>query len=145
MTDREYFYHITQKKWPQKITLYPKIQGQHRSILEPKISRICVSSTIEGCLIALGSCLWQNKSIFVYRTSVKVKAYNAVDVCDSKITKEKWLKTPIKFVKIGTVNKLLPREIFYLPAGTGLEFDLKAQLNWYNILYDMNFSFVDFL
>jgi hypothetical protein len=139
----KFYYHITQQKWPERITLTPKLDGPNRSIDEPETYRTCVSPTIEGCLIALGSCLAMNKKTNIYRTINKVVARNPYAVIDSCITKEKWLTKPIRFMKVGKINKLLPEEIYYLSVG-GCN-DLKFQDNLFKALVEMNRSFVDFI
>lgn len=97
---------------------------------------------IEGCLVALGSCLALQKTTYIYRTINKVIARNPYNVIDSCITKEKWLIKPIRFMKIGKINKLLPKEIYYLSVG-GCN-DLKFQDNLFKALLEMNRSFVNF-
>jgi hypothetical protein len=117
----KYYYHITQKSWPDKITLRPKKSGCNRASTEPKIYRTCVSSSIEGCLVALGCCLyWQGidlPGIDIYRTVNKVLAVEPYDVLDSCVTKEKWLTRPIRFEKVGFINKKLPKQVYNLSTG----------------------------
>lgn len=117
MATPKYYYHITQRKWPDKITLRPKKSGCHRASNEPKIYRTCVSSTIEGCLVALGCCLYSNVTISIYRTVNKVLAVEPYDVSDSHVTKEKWLTRPIKFKKVGIINNKLTSQVYNLSTG----------------------------
>lgn len=142
MVKPKFYYHITQNKWPKRIKLIPRIEGQHRSEDEPLISRTCVAPSIEGCLIALGSCLLLSRPIYIYRTIKKVSVRNPYKVIDSCVTKEKWITKPIKFMKIGKINDLLPKEIYYLSVG-GYS-DLKFQDNALNDLKRMKLSFIDF-
>src|ERR1700748_916649 len=135
MIKPKFYFHITQEKWPERITLRPKIYGKFRSIDEPEIARTCVAPTIKGCLIAMGACLFINKPIYIYRTINKVSARNPYSVIDSCITKEKWLTKPIRFMKVGKINKLLPKEIYYLEVG-GWDC-MKFQDNLFKSLKDM--------
>lgn len=142
MVKPKFYYHITQKKWPERVKLIPRSEGEHRLDNEPLIERICVSPTIEGCLVALGSCLLLSRPIYIYRTIKKVSVKNPYRVLDSHVTKEKWIIKPIKFMKIGKINKFLPKELYYLSAG-GHD-DHKFQYNMLNNLKEMNLNFVDF-
>ncbi len=120
MATPKYYYHITQKQWPQEVTLKPRNKGWHRALTEPKTYRTCVSASIEGCLVALGSCLlWKSNlpGISIYRTLNKVIAKNTYDVADSAVTKEKWLTRPIKFIKVGFMNENLPEKLLKLSTG----------------------------
>ena len=140
MVKRQFYYHITQKKWPKRITLTPRNKGDHRAVNEPEVSRICVSPSIEECVIALGTCLICHFNINIYRTVSKVSAINPYDVTDSHITKEKWLIKPTRFMKVGTINYLIPGTIFDLSVGNavGIEKQSEALQN----LKDMKLRFV---
>lgn|SRR3990167_10649152 len=128
-----YYYHITHKKWPKKIKLLPRTYGEHRCSDEPAISRICVSSTIQGCLIALGWCLEHAKCICIYRTKNKVIASKPRKITDAKITKEMWLVEPTKFIKYGKIitNKI-PEGLFSMKVGS--KSDLAEQKRMYKLL-----------
>jgi hypothetical protein len=139
----KFYYHLTQHKWPKEITLIPKIEGDHRACDEPEISRTCVSPTIEGCLVALGCCLGKSNITYIYCTKNKVLAKNPYRVADSSITKEKWLIKPIKFERIGIINKLLPQELYYL--GVGGYSNQDEQISMLKKLKKMNLSFVDWI
>jgi len=113
MTTPSFLFHITNKKsWGKKRILKPKIKGINRAIEEPEISRTCVSPSISRCLLALP--YDDNTSYYIYRTYQKVRGYYPYDVKDSCITLEKWLTTPITFIKIGEIStdimKKLPDE-----------------------------------
>jgi len=120
---RQYYYHITQKNWPYKKKLKPKSYGSNRSDEEPDDRRICVSSTIEGCLLALGSCLdW--RATFIYRTSSKVVAKKPYNVEDAKITGEMWLVRPSSFELYGEINlENLPESLLNTNVGDKDAFD----------------------
>lgn len=140
MRNPKYYYHITQKKWPDKLILYPQIDGEHRSDDEPILTRTCVAPTIEGCLVALGCCLSMCRQIYIYRTQNKVLARNPYKVEDSWITKEKWLIKPITFKKYGLINDKLPKELYYM--GVGGYSNQKEQLAMLEQLKNMKLSFV---
>jgi hypothetical protein len=143
MVKRHFYYHVTQKKWPKRITLSPRKIGEHRAIDEPEINRICVSPSIEECIIALGSCLKYYSNINIYRTVSKVYAYNSYDIPDSHITQEKWLINPTRFMKIGAVNYLIPESIFDLSVGNSSGFE--KQIENLKKLQNMKLKFVTWL
>ena len=120
----KFYYHLTQQTWPERITLYPQIDGEHRSDDEPEVCRTCVAPTVEGCLIALGQCLYGCREVSIYRTVNKVKARNPYQVYDSYLTKEKWLMKPIRFMKVGFINEFLPQSVRHFCPG-----DYKATPN----------------
>jgi len=100
---KKYYYHVTEKFWGKQITLNPRITGKKRDLdYEPKVKRICVSSTIEGCLTAVY--LYEMTEWNIYRTKRKVIAHKTKDIPDSKITNEFWLKRPTQFVYHGSVR-----------------------------------------
>jgi hypothetical protein len=114
---RQYYYHITQKKWAYKKLLKPKSYGSNRGDDEPVDRRICVSPTIEGCLLALGCCL-SYAPAFVYRTSNKVIANKPYDVQDAKITGEMWLIRPASFERYGEIiMENLPNSLLDISVG----------------------------
>jgi hypothetical protein len=139
----KYYYHITQNKWPERLTLKPRIEGVNRSMDEPEVSRICVAPTIEGCLVALGCCLSICNYSYIYRTENKVLARNPYRVEDSSITKEKWITKQILFKKIGIINDYLPHELYYM--GVGGYSNLKEQKAMLKKLNKMNLNFVDWV
>lgn len=90
-----HYYHVTRKdfgqRWkPEK--LYS--QTENRPTEEPLVARICVCSTVSGCLSAIG----QLGKMFVYRTLRKCRPIFAQQVCDAKITGERWILKPVTFI-----------------------------------------------
>ena len=67
-----YYYHLTSCDWGNKVVLHPRVKGYYRAEDEPFVSRICVSSEIEGCMVAVPCA--QFRSINIYRTAMKVEA-----------------------------------------------------------------------
>lgn len=143
MLKPKFYYHLTQKEWPERITLSPREDGDHRAEHEPVISRTCVAPTIEGCLVALGSCLSTYRTINIYRTVTKVQARTPYRVDDSFITKEKWIVKPIRFMKIGIINDSLPDYVREISSGDSLAFE--EQESAMIDLKSMKLNFVDWL
>jgi hypothetical protein len=113
MSTPRFLFHVTDKKsWGKEKVLKPKIRGKNRGIAEPGISRTCVSPDISRCLLALP--YEDDEPYYIYRTYKKVRGYYPYDVEDSCITYEKWLTTPITFIKIGEIStniiRMLPAE-----------------------------------
>ena len=101
-----FLFHITKKRsWGEKKVLAPKIKGINRGCGEPEISRTCVASTITGCFLAIP--YYPGESFYVYRTYHKVRGYYPYDVCDSRMTREKWLLSPTTFIKVGYISREL--------------------------------------
>lgn len=119
MSKKQYYYHITQKiSWGNEIILFPKSYGKNRSDGEIETPRICVSPTIEGCLVALGDLLNINKPIYIYRTKYKVQSSLAKEINDASITGEKWMLRPTIFICVGKINKkYLPENFFDMSVG----------------------------
>ena len=108
-----FLFHVTTKKsWGKQVQLTPRKTGKNRAIGEPEIKRICVAPTISRCFIAIP--YEETETYYIYRTLRKVQGYYPYDVFDSRITREKWLISPISFIKIGVVPnhllKLFPEE-----------------------------------
>ncbi len=117
-TMKKYYYHITTRSWPKNVLLKPRKYGANRADEEPKTARICVAPTIEGCLIALGSCLPLSSDLYIYRTVRKINAIKPIDVIDSEITEEMWLLRPINFKYVGKIKKkTLPEHLYWLDVG----------------------------
>jgi len=139
---KHYYYHLTQKPWAKRVTLKPRLHGCNRSDREPECKRICVSSNIERCLVALGSCLYRTRDIRIYRTENKVLGHQAWGVVDSKVTKEKWLTRPIKFVRVGIIKSDSSdlRTIFNMATGDSIY--LKDQTKQLRRLIKLKKSYV---
>lgn len=100
-----YYYHLTSLDWGNKVILHPRVKGYYRAEDEPSVSRICVSSEIEGCMVAIPCA--QFRSINIYRTAIKTEAVRPYDVVDSNITSEFWILKSKTFIFIGSINKAI--------------------------------------
>jgi len=96
-----YYYHISYLEWGDSITLRPRSKGPCRAESEPNIPRICVAPSILLCLCAVSA------EANVYRTESPQIAAIPTKVNDSRITSERWLLNPTKFVFLKTI----PREV----------------------------------
>lgn len=118
--NKRYLYHVTQGKI-SNLNWEPRDYGVNRSDLEPDIARICCSTSIQGCLIALCSCLENDEDIVILRSVKKVNYYipTKKEVVDSKITNEVWRlkKTSFKVLKIIKPH-ILPQKLFDISVGT---------------------------
>ena len=95
----QYFYHVTPKNLGEKYVFKPqKIRGA--DYREPDIKRTCVADSIAKCFSAINivSCDYN-----VYRTVKPVRAYITYNVFDVGVTREKWLLSPVPFVKIANI------------------------------------------
>lgn len=111
VTNKKY-YHVSEKKSPF-ISLTPRIPSNHftRIGAEDKVTpRICVSSSIDGALIALGKNL-QGKVLYVYElddykgdvvTNSEIRKRKLVP--DAKVTGEVWLLKPAKLRQVAVVK-----------------------------------------
>lgn len=131
----KYYYHLTDEKWPKNKLLKPRSDGEKRdTFYEPDFSRICVSSSIEGCLVSIY--LHDMERFRIYRTKDKTTALKPFDVWDADITDEYWLDQPTKFILIGELEKPLLAE--FIESGkklfSGMQYALgdgkKKTRNW---------------
>lgn len=101
---RRYWYHLSSSLNKEEEHLVPwnNSKGLNRSPFEPDGDRICVAPTIEQCIVALPYRFGSEYTI--YRTKDMVRAREAVDVFDSKVTHEGWIEIPTTFVKIGHIS-----------------------------------------
>ena len=143
---KEDYFHITQDVYENKVRWKPR--KPYRMMGEPLTPRICVAPTIEGCLVALGEVLVGGRLVYVYKAIGSFKIFNPIKVVDSKVTGEKWIKTPTVFKKIRTLNleKLLPEDLyinlFGLSAGIADAYVINKQIDTKNRLkpYVSSFS-----
>ena len=123
MRDPSFLFHITKKKsWGESRKLFPKVKGINRGHGEPEVSRTCVAPDITRCFLAIP--YYPRESFYIYRTYHKVRGYYPYDVCDSIITREKWLTCPTTFIKVGYVSKEL---LFTFPRETNCERDRQLE------------------
>lgn len=98
-------YHLSTVNSNNKI-LYPRIPDNYftkNGFEDGKTSRVCFAKTIDGALAALSMNL-EGKTLYVHVPYEKVKYSDAVNVPDSKITKEVWVREPVKIKCIGTIK-----------------------------------------
>jgi hypothetical protein len=99
-----FWYHISTTLNRKEILLKPRDNdsGFNRSYYEPNTERICVTPSLEQCIVAVP---YYYDTIFsVYKTKYKEIAERPIDIFDSKITQEGWLIKPTIFTKIGKLN-----------------------------------------
>jgi hypothetical protein len=105
--ERKYLYHITQSPIPEGPFVWqPKTNGRNRCDFEPKVPRICFSTSIAGCFVTLGDCLKFNKDISVLKTVYPVTYYTPTckEVLDAEITEEVWRLNPVKLQCMTTIS-----------------------------------------
>lgn len=123
MTKPQFFYHITESRWPRYKRLSPKRVYQED---EPQVSRICVSPTISQCISAVGS----NSRRYIYRTLHRVSGQYPWQVADVRITRERWLRKPTTFIRIGDIHPDIFREMLEtisIPTPAGYKDELERQ------------------
>lgn len=99
-----YWYHLSKRLTDKEICLIPKDDSTNRSFEEPPGKRICVSPTIEQCIVALP--YWHHDTYHIYRTKKKTlsKRPPKKSIFDFDITHEGWIDVPTLFVKIGAID-----------------------------------------
>lgn len=98
-------YHISSRNSNGKI-LTPRIPKNfftNNGFEEDKTPRVCFAKSIDGALAALSQNL-ENKELFIHVPCDNIKYTNAINVPDSKITKEVWVKEPVKIKCIGVIK-----------------------------------------
>ena len=146
MASKQYYYHVTQRKWTKNKLLHPKNNGCHRGPAEPQCKRICVSPSVETCLVALGCCLFRRCDIFIYRTANPVLGRPSVGVVDAILTKERWLTRSTKFVRVGTIpyqNEHMIRSLFSLTSGE--KSDIPKQMEHLKRLFKLKQSYIEWI
>lgn len=99
-----YWYHITEQNWPNRILLKPRESGENWGSDEGGPARISVAPTIEQCFAAVPYSEY-NSDYRIYRTLNKVPAEKAGEewVPDVNITDEHWIYEPTIFIKIDEI------------------------------------------
>jgi len=113
---RKYLYHITQSNVPETNFVWtPRTIGSNRCDFEPRIPRICFSTNLSGCFVALGECLVSDKDIHVLKTVKPVHYYSpsATQVTDVEITEEVWRLKPVSLCRVAllTPSQISSQEI----------------------------------
>lgn len=91
-TKKKYYYHLTKEQLEEdnngNVFLLP-MNGENRADDEPSGKRICVSTTPEGCFVAIP--FWSGHDFYLYRTVNKITSKIPYDVGDMKVTGERWI------------------------------------------------------
>lgn len=100
-------YHLSETNLDGKI-LEPKVPSNfliQNGYEDKETKRICFSSSIDGCLMAMSSNI-KNKEFFVHTPFTNITAYTPTisQVPDVKLTNEKWVKAPCKLKCIGKIK-----------------------------------------
>lgn len=114
----------TKKKKDDKLNLFfvSEHGDYNETILQPKVPnnymtqngfednktpRVCFSTSIDGCLIALSQNI-TNKEFYVYQPVGKHKVFVPTEkqVPDVKITKERWICEPVELTCIGKIKAI---------------------------------------
>jgi len=111
-TDKEY-YHLSANNYGEKVKFTPRnpdVPG------ESNLPRICVATTIEGALVALGSLLYVYGAlhVFIYQATGDPEIISPNrSVVDRKITGEMWIVEPTVFERVGKLTKYsMPRKLW---------------------------------
>lgn len=96
-TKPRFWYHVSQKNIGYKAYFEPREIYVAGESIRP---RICVAPTVAHCLAAVS----HKKDVYIYRTYRKVAARYPYSVCDSYITKERWLLDPTCFILQAKMN-----------------------------------------
>ena len=101
---KRHWYHVSTTLENETEHLVPRDfeNGFNRTPAEPLGKRICVSPTIEQCIVAIPYHL--GEVIAIYRTKNKVLAKKPIGVFDINITNEGWLEEPTPFIKVGMLD-----------------------------------------
>lgn len=97
----DFYYHITEKDWPDRIKLNPRIVGRNRSPWESRLPRICVCPTPWHCLISIPRPI---SKLFVFRTLRQCKVERPDGILDAHVTLEGWRTKPTSFVKVNEID-----------------------------------------
>lgn len=104
-TKKKYYYHLTQEQLEEddngKVFLLP-MNGNNRANDEPSGNRICVSTSPEGCFVAIP--FWSGRDFYLYRTVNKITAKIPYDVGDAKVTGERWILGKRLFKRVLTLE-----------------------------------------
>jgi hypothetical protein len=109
----EYYYHITDQVWPDKVLLSPRRVGKNRSPWESNQPRICVCGTPWHCLVSIPH---TNSKLFVFRTLEKINPINPEGILDAHVTGEKWIIEPTTFIKVTEIDVDVVQEFGLLPV-----------------------------
>ena len=102
---KRYWYHLSSTLKNKYETLIPRKnnEGFNRNDTEPDTPRICVSPSLECCLVAIPYSEVTIYSLYKTRTMINVYRPSADDIFDANVTKEGWLLEPSDFVRTGYI------------------------------------------
>lgn len=129
------FYHISPVDFGATVEFSPR-NPTHQGFGEPSLPRICVSDTVEGCLVAIGNVLGYNRIwvVYVYRTAELVEVVRpGRGVSDAEVTGEMWILETTLFERVGKVDlRTLPQDLvndlFALQAGSADAIDAQKRV-----------------
>jgi len=136
---RTSYYHITQQDFGPEVKFTPRVPF-HISVGEPRTPRVCVSSTIEGSLIALRGVLGVWGPTYVYKAEEPFEVVEPEKVYDFKVTGEMWIVEPVVFKKVSTfvLGNILPPEVLasytdtdFYPLDNNRENNIKKEIAFY--------------
>ena len=100
---KRYWFHVSTTLTKKEITLCPRgNEGFNRNEAEPEKKRICVSPSLEQCLVAIPyGC---RDRLYIYRTKSPIVAHEPHEVFDASVTEEGWIFRPTRFKRLGQLN-----------------------------------------
>lgn len=99
-----YWYHLSRRLTDKEVHLIPKDDSTNRSFEEPSGARICVSPTIEQCIVAIPYDWMLTYNIYRTKKRILAKQPPKGAIFDFNITHEGWIEVPTTFVKLGVIN-----------------------------------------
>ena len=97
-----YLYHISDNPALPRI-IKPRVPFIHYKD-EPKIKRICVSTSILGCICArYRNTKYKNTDLYLYRVYAR-ELTKPKNVKDANLTQELWILKPAKFELVGKIT-----------------------------------------
>ena len=106
------YFHISPNDLGDTVTLDPR-DPTGFGLDEPTDPRICVSSTVEGCLVAVTDAIADDEFIYIYKAQGSPEVVKPHGVADALVTGEQWLTSPTTFKKIATMpTSAIPRDLW---------------------------------
>ena len=97
-----YLYHLSDNPSLPRV-IKPRVPLTHYKN-EPKIKRICVSTSILGCIYArYHNPEYKNTDVYLYRVYTR-KLTKPKNVKDANLTQELWIVKPAKFELLGKIT-----------------------------------------
>lgn len=98
-------YHLSSTNLDNKI-LKPRVPKNFfidKGFEDGTTPRVCFSTSIDGSLAGISQNI-EGKEFYVHIPEGKIKYYQPTNVPDSKITKEVWVKDPVKLKCLGIIK-----------------------------------------